>query len=417
MKGLQYGTLILAGVLTTLVSCEKNEQVFDQDVNVAQNAQSGLLLPNTLVSESEYNSRARVAADGVDYGDFEAFAKILASATGSADFREALKEEALKKFDGDYDVLYENIRSKTVKGKQVAAYLDKGETVKQAAIENILRKNPLLNISIPLHSEKWNTSKHSLLVAAMDSEDSPILKAFDSQGKVYYLKHDIEPDVPVIVVGYNERMAFDNGKYTRKDFVELDLIQSPIGGGKSGRTMSCSAPYRNNNNYEYLSAMKFMDLGQYESWTRGAPEVKCRVYAPQSADNFSSLAEIANTGLMEPRKRYMINNEWWGNLNVPLFYWDNPNKATSMLFNFWEIDDTGTTHTFTIGLGYKFKYKIGGVEAEAGPSLSYSFQYKATDKEVGKFLVEQFLCPPVNDDYNAYQLGTAFRWVSGSQPY
>lgn len=180
-----------------------------------------------------YNSRARVASDGVDYGDFEAFAKILAGATESADFRAALKEEALKKFDGDYDVLYANIRSNTVKGKQFAAYLDKGETTNRATIDNLLRKNPLLNISIPLHSENWNTSKHKLLVAALDSEDSPVLKAFDSQGKVYYLKHDVEPDVPVIVVGHNERMSFDNGKYTRKEFVELDIIQSPVGGGKS----------------------------------------------------------------------------------------------------------------------------------------------------------------------------------------
>lgn len=88
-----------------------------------------------------------------------------------------------------------------------------------------------------------------------------------------------------------------------------------------------------------------------------------------------------------------------------------------MLFNFWEIDDTGSSHTFTIGLGYKFKYEIGNVEAEAGPYLSYSFTYKASDKEVGKFMVEQFVCPPIPEFYDAYQLGSAFRWISGSQTY
>lgn len=114
----------------------------------------------------------------------------------------------------------------------------------------------------------------------------------------------------------------------------------------------------------------------------------------------------------------MINDAWWGNLNVPLFYWDNPSKATSMLFNFWEIDDTGVTNTFTIGVGVKFKVKIAGVDTEVGPNLSYGFTYKASDKEIGKFLAEQLLCPPVTDGaYNAYQLGTAFRWVSGSQTY
>lgn len=417
MKRLQCGTLILAGALTVLSGCEKNDQVFDQQADLTQNAEPGLLLPSTLVSESQYNSRARVAADSVDYGSYEAFAKLLASATASVESREALKEEVLKKFDGDYDVLFENIRNKSVKGGEFATQLSKGEMAKKSAVDDIFRKNPLLNISIPLHAEKWNTSKHSLLVAAMDSEDSQVLKAFDSEGRVYYLKHDVDPDVPVIVVGYNERISYNEGKYTRKDFVEIDAIENPTGNEKSARAMACSSPYRTNNNYEYLSAMKFMDLGQYESWSRGAPEIKLRVFAPQSTNNFSTLAEIASTGIMEPRKRYMIDDSWWGGLGVPLFHWDNPNKAMTMLFNFWEMDDTGATHSITVGIGAKFKADIAGVSTEVGPNLGYTFTYKATDKEVGRFLVEQFLCPPVNDGYYAYQLGTAFRWVSGSQTY
>lgn len=215
MKLLQYGVLILMVTLIVLAGCEKHEQVFDMNATL----ESGLLLPKTLVSESEYHSKARVAADGVDYDDFEAFAKLLASATASADFREVLKGEIMKKFDGDFDVLYENVRSKDVKGELFVAYLHNGETAKSQMIEDVLRRNPLLNISIPLHSEKWNAREQKLLVAALDSEDNPVLKAFDSQGKVYYLKHDVEPDVPVIVIGYNERMSFSEGKYTRKDFI------------------------------------------------------------------------------------------------------------------------------------------------------------------------------------------------------
>ena len=109
MKRLQCATLFLAGALTVLSGCEKNEQVFDQSSGLDQSSGSGLLLPKTLVTEADYNSRARVASDGVDYGDFEVFAKMLAGAMGSADFRDALKEETLKKFDGDYDMLKEMI--------------------------------------------------------------------------------------------------------------------------------------------------------------------------------------------------------------------------------------------------------------------------------------------------------------------
>jgi hypothetical protein len=285
-------------------------------------------------------------------------------------------------------------------------FLSKDDAQILVKIDDIFKKEPLLNISIPIHAEKWDFKKNNLLVAALTSEDNPVVKAYDSKGKVYFLDHKKDPDVPVIVIGYNERFSFINGKYERKPFIgaQTSLLT------KNMKIASCSFPYRVNNNYEWLKEMKFLDLSQYESWTRGAPEIKLRVFFPQSSNNYTSLAEGPNTGIMEPPNRAFINNAWWNNADVPVFYWDSPTKAYTVLYHFLEIDDTGTSNTFTIGLGVKFKTNAAGT-TEVGPNLGYSVTWKATDKEIGRFPVEQFICPPVTSD-NCYQLGTGFQFKS-----
>ncbi|GAB2783346.1 hypothetical protein GCM10027275_29110 [Rhabdobacter roseus] len=386
--------------LTFFSSCEKND---------VKNPVNGIvtLIPKTIVGEASFNSRARESIDDLNYNDFEELARLLASVTSSAEVRSFLKAEALKKFDGDYDILYNNVKDIKISGKRLFDYLGKEDPIISKKVEELVTRNPLLNISIPLYAESWDTDKNNLLVVALESEDKPAVKAFDSDGKIYYLDHKVDPDVPVIVVGLNERVSFDNGKYERRPFISAERDQRE----KSAKMFSCSYPYRVNNNYEYIKEMKFLDLNQYESFTRGAPEIKCRVYAPVSSNNFASLFELANTGNMEPPNRAFINNAWWNNPDVPLFYWDNPNKAMTMLFHFWEMEDSGSSHSFTVGIGTKFKVKIGGIETEVGPNLSYTGTYKANDKAIGIFAVEQFICPPIPSD-NCYQLGAAFQWKS-----
>lgn len=401
MKSLKYGTLILMSTLTMLSGCEKEEQVLDQYSN------SDLLLPKTLVSESVYNSRARVASDGVDYGDFEAFAKILAGATESADFRAALKEEALKKFDGDYDILYTNIRGKNIKGKQFDAYLDKGETLKQATIEAILEKNPLLNIAIPLHSEKWNTSKHSLLVAALDSEESPVLKAFDSQGKVYYIKHDVEPNVPVIVVGYNERVK------TIKSTKAYDFIKNDV---SRARVMNCIPPYRQDSNYERLRGMRFSEDGlqQVESWSRGAPEIVLHCYAPVNSNNFTQLTKIGDTqGYLEPDKRNDIKDQWWwgdgGNLNVALFPWIRSVNTRSVMFYFWEWDGWNGSREVTLSDVFKLPSQDGSPESTT--TLTVKVNMPGGSKDITKPVIDQDICPPFTEGVYGVYGGNNFKWA------
>jgi hypothetical protein len=387
-------------------SCENKEIQIE---NFSNNSVT-TLVPNNLVSASSF---ANVRQSGEEKGisaemeeNYGKFAKALAKALENESFRSFIKTEAMKKFDGDYDILVESVKNVSIDGKDFKSYFEKGE------IERLLTEDPRLNIALPLHIDKWDVKKNKLLVAVLRDEDQQATKAFDSKGKQYFISQQNEPDVPVIVAGYNERTDIIDGKAILKKMFKNSTASKS---SKNLRVQSCTFPYRQNNQYEYLLFMKYLDLGQYEGWLRGAPETVLKVYAPTSANNFSSLFVLSDTGPMEPADRWMIDNMFWPTY-APLFMWDSPNKAKTMLFNFWELDDSGATNTFSIGLGTKFKVSIQGIgETEVGPNLSYSVQYRAKDKEVGRWPVEQFDCPPISG--NIYQIGTGFQFIAGNYPF
>ncbi len=403
-KNLIFLTILLSIIAFIPVGCRTD----DVSVNYDNTQSVSTLLPSTIL---KYEADKLRTIDNDEFHDYEEIAKIFALSLNNQEFRDILKKDVLKKFDNDYDVLFYDFIKNTVNGKSTIQYLSKDGTLTNQRIQQILKSKPLLNISIPVHAELWDTRKNNLLVAALTSESNKVVKAFDINGKLYYLDHLKDPNVPVIVIGYNERVSFNDGKYTRKPYAEL-RVNNIV--DKNLKINSCSFPYRVNNNYEFLKEMKFLDLNQYESWTYGAPEIKARVLLPQSPNNFTTLVEVSVTGNMEPPNRAFINNAWWNNADVPLFYWDSPNKSSTALFHFLEMDDSGSTNTFTIGLGVKFKVKIPGIgDTEVGPNLGYSVSWKATDKEIGRFPIEQFICPPIASD-NCYQLGTAFQFKSGN---
>ncbi len=76
-----------------------------------------------------------------------------------------------------------------------------------------------MNISIPILLEKWNVTNQIPLVAVATNVDEGVtkqVKAYDKNGKTYLIEVGKEPNMPVIVIGYNERVKFDNGKYENK---------------------------------------------------------------------------------------------------------------------------------------------------------------------------------------------------------
>jgi len=99
----------------------------------------------------------------------QSFSKLLMD----GEVRSFLKTEALKQFDGDYDILYRNIKNHTfadgldLESRLVESYSIVHEQTEKEALESIRlieSELPLLNISIPVNISKWQPKTESIPV-------------------------------------------------------------------------------------------------------------------------------------------------------------------------------------------------------------------------------------------------------------
>ncbi|MBF8151271.1 hypothetical protein ITJ86_15285 [Winogradskyella sp. F6397] len=131
--------------------------------------------------------------------------------TNNVKLRQFLKTEALKKFNGDYDILYNYVRDNSIGNSTFrdvlkSYYDDESDLV--AIEENI----PTLTIFIPslpkgsFSAENWDVSIDVPLVAIslLDSDKTPLIS---SNSQSYLLDHNVIPGFPVVVVKENERIA------------------------------------------------------------------------------------------------------------------------------------------------------------------------------------------------------------------
>ncbi|MEO6729508.1 MAG: DUF3103 family protein, partial [Candidatus Dojkabacteria bacterium] len=165
-------------------------------------------------------------------------AKQLAVNLKQKDMRAFVKSEALKQFDGDYDILYRNIKDIVISGKALKSHLvnnTKDSELSSNDVEELASTMPLLNISVPMNIEKWDTDNYTPMVAVVpadyDDKTAKLVKAYDGDGNIHYLDATKSPDVPVVVVGLNERTRIKDKKLVvlsyppivrQKQFVKME---------------------------------------------------------------------------------------------------------------------------------------------------------------------------------------------------
>lgn len=147
------------------------------------------------------------------------FAKNLAVAVENEELRIFLKEEALKRFDGDYDILFNAAKNSVVtKDGRTFAELLQANWQGEASLQEIQTALPTLNILIPdllpAPTELWDTQKHTPLVAVMNSEQHQegvdYLYAYDVSGQQHKLPAFEDPLETTIIVENSERVAIAN---------------------------------------------------------------------------------------------------------------------------------------------------------------------------------------------------------------
>lgn len=134
--------------------------------------------------------------------------------------RALIKQEALKKFDFDYDVLYPLIKDiKLDNGKSLeellAQYLTKEE------LGNINKQIPTLTIFVPslpeqvFSAESWDIENESPAIGVEISKNNEVLIYFPT-GEKDTIPITLVPGFPVLVVKENERVIVNNSNISSK---------------------------------------------------------------------------------------------------------------------------------------------------------------------------------------------------------
>lgn len=132
--------------------------------------------------------------------------------------REIVKDEALRKINYDYDVLYLLIKDKEIEnGKSFGEALS--EFISIDTLKFIEQNYPTLTIFVPtlpddyFSAEKWDTNNETPAVAYLSSkatEDVPILFIENEEIKEISLKSNEIPVFPVVVIKNNETIVAIN---------------------------------------------------------------------------------------------------------------------------------------------------------------------------------------------------------------
>lgn len=178
---------------------------------------------NTVISErTEYDIQMKDFAKAVHL-----------AIVNNSDLRELISSEALKQFDGDYDVLVTTISSQKVRvddatlktkagsdGMTVKDLLDSYYTSSaqtkstNSIIDELQSKYPDLQISVPVHAEEWDPETYIPIVAFLpsDYDDATVetIPGYDSEGNYIDIDAINIPEDPVIVIGQNERVVLDD---------------------------------------------------------------------------------------------------------------------------------------------------------------------------------------------------------------
>jgi hypothetical protein len=145
------------------------------------------------------------------------FGQALANALAdSPQLRKLLKEEALKMFNNDYDVLYHMIKDVRLSGSQTVRELLLTHMEDKNLLPEIEKDLPLLTIFVPTLPENtfsaftWDTD-NQIPSVGITSDDTNDVNIVDHEAEAYILKAEHIPAFPVVVVKENERVVRANG--------------------------------------------------------------------------------------------------------------------------------------------------------------------------------------------------------------
>ncbi|MDF2519162.1 MAG: hypothetical protein K0R59_4458 [Sphingobacterium sp.] len=185
--------VLSAILLSSIIACKKDP--LSSESNQQQTEQN--LLDAKSVYKQEFS---------------KAFAKALAS---NSELRAFIKKEALKKFDLDYDILYQMVKEEMIGDKKFKDIIAE-QYEKKENLNELDRLYPTLTIFVPqlpmnsFSAEKWNTQTEIPQVA-YTLNTTPNVPIVNEKGEEYILEAKYIPSFPVVVIKENEVVKVNSG--------------------------------------------------------------------------------------------------------------------------------------------------------------------------------------------------------------
>lgn len=322
--------------------------------------------------------------------------------------RAVINTQANLQFDGDTEFLYGTAadlpvaKGQTVRERLAANYglsqqkMGRALAPEQAQreLDALVGSVPNLQIAVRGDFKAWDVATYVPLVSyassTLEAQKQPRLEAFDAQGNITWLDSAVEPTVPVLVVGINERVDA-----TGQRLPAVSMTPSAAPAVTHGATDAYVCRTRTEGAQEYLQRFQIPDLGAIEPWALGAPELRL---------NLKSAAGDILEYRFEPGRRRDVNDGRWYTLNAPLFMWYADTHGGLVAYS-WVEEDSGHIITITFSVGAKVKLaKTGEFNATLGGTLPI----KNDDDQMGHAGVG------CRDDLGTMYTTGMINWYAGS---
>jgi hypothetical protein len=378
-------------------------------------------------------------------------AKSLSLAMKDAAAREFIQSQAVRQFDGDYDILlakarHESVTSSNARGTepfgQILSQNTSNARTQALDLDKMLAENPLLQIAVPelpeASAESWDVKNYAPIVVyrtpGIDLNEVTHLPAFDSEGNRFDFDITEVPTEPIVVVGYNERLtAIPKDKslrtalacpaepyyadenytyyYTADLYCEPDYPGGPGDGGDDDGGGAANCDRDNKSSKDQLKKLRFSTIKafrQAESYIDGNPEVYFVVtFGAKVSENFSILRKYISSTDRSNWKDcgiFSCEPEWYDHTKdsafpLPIFNWNPNDFGDRVRYDFFEEDFTKVKQEYTAGL--KTTIKIDDIGQEISGSGKWTISSK--DYLLGEAFVEY--CGKANYGGSYYTTG------------
>jgi hypothetical protein len=346
-------------------------------------------------------------------------------------FRQYLKSEVLKTFDGDYDVLLSKVVLDIKNGlPPVSRFTPLNEFFEAwqlAYLEQVAEGYPQMQLSVQTDPEQWTTPSFVPPVVFTpgdyDEASTTTVPVVDVNGNISgYMDALVDPTDPVVIITLNERTYIGpNGEVLLSEGTEAYSgygIYQPNPLGDSLDPVDPNDPirwYRQNYKYESIYALNYQDIGRIEGWPAGGPETRIYSYSAENPQGTNYRKEGYYHGQKFAKRKDVKGDNWFvfdtDPINCHLWRWYE--TGSTFKYAFYEYDDVIVSKEEVDSLA-SFATQIPQVGSTVSTAIQLVGLFLKKDNNMSEFIGELEIS--ANNNATQFRKGTGgFGWRS--KPY